>query len=295
MMKRIALLGANGQLGTDIRNLFAGSTHYEIIAVTRDQLNVEDTESIIPFLERLKQFHVLINCTAFHNTEQCETDPLKALMVNAVAVLRMATFCNQHDITLIHFSTDYVFDGVKGLPYTEEDEPHPLNVYGSTKAAGEKVIADYMDRYFIFRVSSLYGIAGSSGKGGNFIETMLRLVKQGKSVSIVDDVIMSPTHTLDVAHAVKAFLDKNVTEYGIYHCSGEGACSWYELATQAFTLCGLTYEATPVPSSQYESKCQRPSYSVLDNRKINRIYPMPPWKSSLQDYLQQKGYVGNQE
>ncbi|WP_240160070.1 dTDP-4-dehydrorhamnose reductase [Paenibacillus aceris] len=293
-MRRIALLGANGQLGSDIRSQFAGNNHYEIIAVTRDQLNVEDTESIIPFLEKLGPFHILINCTAFHNTEQCETEPLKALMVNAVAVLRMATFCKQYGITLIHFSTDYVFDGVKGTPYTEEDEPHPLNVYGNSKASGEKVIADYLDHYFIFRVSSLYGIAGSSGKGGNFIETMLRLVKQGKPVSVVNDVVMSPTHTLDVARAIKFFIDENVSEYGIYHCSGEGACSWYELATQAFSLCELTYEATPVPSSQYPSVCQRPAYSVLDNGKMNRIYPMPEWKSSLREYLQLKGYTGDQ-
>lgn len=294
-MQRIALLGAKGQLGSDILRQFAGDDSYEVIAVTRDQLNVEDTETIIPFLEKLGPIHVLINCTAFHNTEQCEKEPLKALMVNAIAVLRMSVFCKQYGATLIHFSTDYVFDGDNASPYTEDDEPRPLNAYGNSKAAGEKVIADYLDHYFIFRVSSLYGVAGSSGKGGNFIETMLRLVKQGKSVSVVDDVTMSPTHTLDVARAVKVFLDKNVTEFGIYHCSGEGACTWHELAVQAFTLCGLTYEATPVPSSHYPSGCRRPSYSVLDNSKMNHIYPMPPWKRSLREYLQHKGYVGNQE
>ncbi|SDN59095.1 dTDP-4-dehydrorhamnose reductase [Paenibacillus sp. yr247] len=293
MMKRIALLGANGQLGSDIRSVFAGNNGYEIIPITREQLNVENTESIIPFLEGLGYIHVLINCTAFHNTEQCERDPLKALMVNTIAVLRMALYCKEHNATMIHFSTDYVFDGIKNSPYTEEDETHPLNVYGSTKVAGEKVMAAYLDHYFIFRISSLYGIAGSSGKGGNFIETMIRLIKQGKPVSVVNDMRMSPTYSLDVAQAVQAFLDGNVIEYGIYHCSGEGDCSWYELAIEAFTLCGLPYDASPILSSAYEAKCQRPSYSVLDNSKINSIYPMPCWKSSLKAYLQEKGYVGN--
>ncbi|WP_188175428.1 dTDP-4-dehydrorhamnose reductase [Paenibacillus sedimenti] len=290
-MKRIVLLGANGQLGSDIRSVFAGTEVYELIPLTREQLNVENTESVIPFLENLGHFDVLINCTAFHNTEECESDPLKALMVNSIAVLRMATFCKQHDVTMIHFSTDYVFDGNQSSPYTEEAETHPLNVYGSTKAAGEKAIAAYLDRFFIFRVSSLYGVAGSSGKGGNFIETMIRLVKQGKPVSIVNDVVMSPTYTLDVAQAVKAFLDRNVADYGIYHCSGEGGCSWYDLAVETFTLCGLSYDATPIPSSRYEAKCKRPAYSVLDNGKISSIYSMPHWKSSLKAYLTQKGYV----
>ncbi|UJF32079.1 dTDP-4-dehydrorhamnose reductase [Paenibacillus hexagrammi] len=275
MRRRVALLGANGQLGTDIRRVLAESKNVELILITREQFNMENTEAIIPYLEKLGRLHAVINCTAFHNTEACESDPLKALVVNAIALHRIASFCEQQDAVLYHFSTDYVFDGAKGSPYTELDSTHPLNVYGSTKVAGEKVIAAYMDRYFIFRVSSLFGAAGSSGKGGNFIETMLRLVQQGKPVSVVDDVIMSPTHTLDVARALHTFIQQDIEEYGIYHCSGEGACSWYDLAVRTFELCEIPYEAKPIVSSSYESKCQRPSYSVLDNSKINRIHQMP--------------------
>lgn len=293
MMKRVALLGANGQLGSDIHRILLESSIYEVIAINRDSLNVEATESIVPYLEQLGPIDVLINCTAFHNTEQCEEDPLKALMINSIAVLRMATYCQQYEVLFIHFSTDYVFDGQKKVPYTEKDATNPLNVYGSSKVAGEDAIAAYLDAYFIFRVSSLFGEAGASGKGGNFIETMIRLAKQGKPVSVVQDVWMSPTHTRDIADMVRTFLDDGITEYGIYHCSGEGACSWYELALETFSICDLSCEATPTTNSAYEAKCRRPLYSVLDNSKLNRIYPMPSWQSALKEYLQRKGYVRN--
>lgn len=292
-MKRIALLGAKGQLGSDIHQVLKENDGFEILPITRDMLDVEHTESIIPFLEGLGKLDVLINCTAFHNTEQCEADPLKALVINSIAVLRMATYCQQNGVLLIHFSTDYVFDGSKQQPYTEEDRVRPLNAYGSSKAAGEDAIAAYLDTYFIFRVSSLFGAAGASGKGGNFIETMLRLTKQAKPISVVQDVVMSPTHTQDIAEAVRYFLEQEITAYGIYHCTGEGACSWYELAAQTFALCGLDCEPVPILNSSYPAKVERPLYSVLDNSKINRIFQMKSWQVALNEYLQRKGYVGS--
>jgi len=292
-MKRIALLGASGQLGSDLYAVLTSGSAYEIIAVGRDQLDVEQTESIIPYLESLGPIDVLINCTAFHQTEQCEIDPLKAFKVNSIAVVRMAAYCRQHDALLVHFSTDYVFDGGKPAPYTEEDATNPLNMYGKSKVAGEQGIAAYLDTYFIFRVASLFGTAGSSGKGGNFIETMLRLARQNKPISIVHDVIMSPTHTKDVASVVKAFLDQGVTQYGIYHCAGKGLCSWHELAVEAIARCGLACETIPIRNIDYPAKCQRPLYSALDTSKLNRLYAMPSWQDALNEYLQLKGYVRN--
>ncbi|WP_171687044.1 dTDP-4-dehydrorhamnose reductase [Paenibacillus planticolens] len=290
-MKRIALLGAKGQLGSDIHRALKENSQFEVITITREMLNVENTEIIIPVLEKLGRIDVLINCTAFHNTEQCEADPLKALVINSIAVLRMAAYCKQNKTLFIHFSTDYVFDGSKQAPYTEEDRVSPLNAYGSSKAAGEEAIAAYLDTYFIFRVSSLFGEAGASGKGGNFVETMIRLSKQGKPISVVQDVIMSPTHTRDVAEMVRAFLEQEITAYGVYHCSGEGACSWYELAAETFAICGIACETTPILNSAYAAKVRRPLYSVLDNSKLNRIYPMKSWQSALAQYLQLKGHV----
>ncbi|MDU0203569.1 MULTISPECIES: dTDP-4-dehydrorhamnose reductase [Paenibacillus] len=290
-MKRIALLGAKGQLGSDIHRVLKENSQFEVIPVTRNMLDVENTETIIPILEKLGRIDVLINCTAFHNTEQCEADPLKALRINSIAVLRMATYCKQNGTLFIHFSTDYVFDGSKQAPYTEEDRVSPLNAYGSSKAAGEEAIAAYLDNYFIFRVSSLFGEAGASGKGGNFVETMIRLSKQGNPISVVQDVIMSPTYTQDIAETVKFFLEQEITAYGVYHCSGEGACSWYELAVQTFAFCGITCETIPIMNSAYAAKVRRPLYSVLDNNKLNRIYPMRSWQSALEQYLQRKGYV----
>lgn len=290
-MKRIALLGAKGQLGSDIHRVLQENSQFEVVPITRDMLDVENTETIIPFLEKLGRIDVLINCTAFHNTEQCEADPLKALRINSIAVLRMATYCKQNSSLFIHFSTDYVFDGSKQAPYTEEDPVSPLNAYGSSKAAGEEAIAAYLDTYFIFRVSSLFGEAGASGKGGNFVETMIRLSKQGNPISVVQDVIMSPTHTQDVAETVRAFLEQEIQAYGVYHCSGEGACSWYDLTVQTFAICGITCETLPIMNSAYPAKVRRPLYSVLDNNKLNRIHPMRSWQSALEQYLQRKGYV----
>jgi dTDP-4-dehydrorhamnose reductase len=290
-MKRIVLLGANGQLGTDIRKAFAEASGVEIVTVSRQELDVEDTERVIPFLQSLGDFEVLINCTAYHNTEECESNPLKALMVNCIAVLRMATYCSMHNVVLVHFSTDYVFDGSKQSPYTEDDRTAPLNKYGISKVAGEEVIAAYLDRYFVFRISSLFGTAGLKGEGGNFVETMLRLAREGKSIRVIDDQVMSPTYTLDIAEAVKHFILQDIDAYGIYHCSGEGQCSWHEFAVESIRLCGLPVQVEPVSSKDNEFACKRPAFSVLDNSKINRIYPMPYWRDSLQHYLQQKVYA----
>jgi dTDP-4-dehydrorhamnose reductase len=292
-MKRIVLLGANGQLGTDILQAFSGSSEVELVPVTRQDLDIEQTERVIPYLQGLGGFQVLINCTAFHNTEQCENDPLKALIVNSLAVIRMAAFCSEHNIVLIHFSTDYVFDGLKEKPYMEEDRTSPLNIYGSTKVAGEKAIITSMQSYFIFRTSSLFGTAGTSGKGGNFVERIYRMASEGKEASIIEDQRMSPTYTRDIAYVVKAFIERDIRDFGIYHCSGEGHCSWYEFAAEIVHLCGLPLRITPIASKEYASACRRPHFSVLDNTKINRITPMPPWQSSLRHYLLEKGYIKN--
>ncbi len=291
-MNRWVLLGAGGQLGSDIREMFSihgGSV--QLIPVFRKDLDVADWRHISDYLRTLHPFDVLVNCTAFHQTDQCEMNPLQAFSVNGAAVGEMAKYCNRTGSVLIHFSTDYVFDGRKTTPYREEDPTGPLNVYGVSKVAGEQMIRAYHDRFFIFRVSSLFGRAGSGGKGGNFVETMLRLAAGKKEIKVVADQVMSPTHTWDVAFMLREIAKQGFDEYGTYHCSGTGQCSWYEFAETIFSMCQKEVKLRPVSSRDYPSLVKRPDYSVLDNGKLNSVYEMPQWQKSLADYLRMKNHI----
>ncbi|MFC3884153.1 dTDP-4-dehydrorhamnose reductase [Bacillus songklensis] len=288
-MKRILLLGANGQLGTDIHFVFSSFPQYELIDVYRKDLDVEK-DDIRQFFSQV-EFDILINCTSYHKTDECEDFPSKSLVVNSLAVSEMAKYCHEHDKVLYHFTTNYIFDGKKNRPYKEDDCANPLNVYGISKLAGEHFISNFHDKYFIFRVSSLFGKAGASGKGGNFVETMIQLGKQGKTIRVVDDQVMSPTHTLEIAKAVFTFIDKKIDAYGIYHCSGEGECSWYEFAKEIFVQLNMDVDLIPILHTGYPTKAKRPVYSVLDNTKINEIYQMVNWKNSLTEYLYRKGHL----
>ncbi|MEF3307230.1 dTDP-4-dehydrorhamnose reductase [Paenibacillus sp. GYB003] len=286
-MKRIVLLGANGQLGTDIRRAF-GDSPAELVPLYRNQIDVERTADIGAFLRELGPFDALINCTSYHKTDECEDFAEKSFAVNALAPREMAKACADAGAVLIHFTTDYVFDGRKRTPYREPDATSPLNAYGVSKAAGEHFVAAHHDKYFIFRVSSLFGTAGASGKGGNFVETMLRVAAGGAPLRVVGDQIMSPTHTLDIAETVKTFLTEGVDDYGIYHCSGEGECSWHDFAAEIFRQRGVSADLREVASTEYKTKARRPAYSVLDNGKLRRIRPMPHWTDALRSYFRLK-------
>ncbi|MDF2724052.1 MAG: dTDP-4-dehydrorhamnose reductase, partial [Paenibacillus sp.] len=286
-MKRIVLLGANGQLGTDIRRVFRGE-EAELVPLFRSDLDVERTADIAAKLQEAGRCDVLINCTSYHKTDECEDFAGKAFAVNALAPQEMARYCRDIGAMFIHFTTDYVFDGRKRTPYTEDDATSGLNVYGISKAAGEQLVCAYGERYFIFRVSSLFGTAGASGKGGNFVETMLRVAATGKPLRVVADQMMSPTHTLDIAETVKAFVMNGMADYGIYHCSGEGECSWHDFAEEIFRQRGIDADLSPVSSAEYPTKAKRPAYSVLDNGKLAAIRPMPRWQDALRDYFRLK-------
>lgn len=290
-MKRIVLLGANGQLGTDIRRVFDGAP-VELVPLYRKHIDVERTAEIGTLLREFGPFDALINCTSYHKTDECEDYAAKSFAVNALAPREMARACAKTGAVLIHFTTDYVFDGRKRTPYRESDATSPLNVYGVSKAAGEHFVAAYHDKHFVFRVSSLFGTAGASGKGGNFVETMLRIAAGGSPLRVVGDQIMSPTHTLDIAETVKMFLTEGVEDYGIYHCSGEGECSWHDFAAEIFRQRGVTVQLQKVASAEYKTKARRPPYSVLDNGKLSRLRTMPHWTDALRTYFRLKDNEG---
>lgn len=232
--KKILLIGANGQLGSD---LVKGLKN--IIPITHKDLEICDIKQLRLVIEKYNP-ETIINTSAFHKVDLCEDEIEKSFQVNAYAVRDLALICKEKDILLLHFSTDYVFDGRKNSPYIESDTPNPLNVYGVSKLSGEYFIRNISNRFLIIRTSGLYGSAGSSGKGSNFIETMLKLAKEKKPIRVVDDQVLTPTYTRDLAENIRELL--KTREYGIFHITNNGQCSWFEFAKEIFKLADLNPE-----------------------------------------------------
>lgn len=288
-MKRILLLGANGQLGSDLRREFT-SVGYELRCVTRDIFDAEkDNPSAA--LAQFSGVDVVINCIAYINVDECEKFPDKAFRINATFPLELAKWCQEIKADLFHISTDFVFDGESESPYDEDAPIRPINVYGMSKAMGEQAVRMYCNNHFVFRVSSLFGVAGASGRGGNFIETMISKGRKGDALRVVQDLVSVPTHSLDVARAVKYFVDRRIKDYGTYHCVSQGCVSWYGFARAIFELAGINVELTPVSRLEYKLPALRPRNSVLNPAKVSKHYAMPEWHDALTEYLREKNYL----
>ncbi len=283
---KVLLIGANGQLGSDIVKVFqkAGDT---VLPFTHAQLDVCSEDRVAEVLTDAQPDFV-ISTAAYHKVEECEKRPDLSFQVNGTGAMNLARACKKVDAGLVHFSTDYVFGGyAKNTPYEETDLPAPLNVYGTSKVVGELLVPAYTDRYFVLRVCGLYGIAGSSGKGGNFVETMLKKALAGDAIRVVDDQVLTPTYTGDLAKAVR---DLILTEsFGLYHLSSEGECSWYDFTRHIFECAGIQAQLSPVKSSTFASPVNRPSYSVLSKAKVRALgVSMPSWKDALPRYLEER-------
>lgn len=288
----IAVLGAKGQLGSDIlRAASADSGRYQILCLGRNDLDISKLEAIPASLSQLR-FNTLVNCTGYHKTDEVETHGAEAICINAHAVAALARVCNSRAARFVHISTDYVFDGENRRPYVETDAASPINVYGASKLLGEKLaLRGHPDGTLVMRVASLFGVAGSSGKGGNFIETILRRGKETGEVRVVDDITMSPTSTADAARAILAALRQDAAP-GIYHLVNSGAATWFEFAKQIIEEAGVQAKVIPVTSEEYPTAAARPTYSVLNNEKISQtVGELPHWKTALGRYLQEKGHV----
>jgi len=280
---KVAVIGAGGQLGSDLVKVFE-----DVVPLSHEDIEVTDPSSC----EVLRKIapDVVINTAAFHRTDDCEDQPKKAFGVNALGALNVAKVCSSIGAINVYISTDYVFSGTSGH-YYEEDPVRPINVYGSSKLAGEVLTRAYSPKHYILRVSSLFGAAGVSGKGGNFVETMIRNVNKEEGLKVVDDVIMSPTYTLDAAEAIKAILEKGL-RFDTYHVVNYGSCSWFEFAQTIFQLLGRSPSLQPIDSSRYPTRVTRPadsSFSIYRLREANIF--MRPWKDALQAYLEEKGYI----
>ena len=285
-MKTI-LLGGGGQLATDLEKTLADAP---VTALPHSELDVCDFNEVRRVLGAERP-DVVINTAAFHHVDNCEDEWQKAFNVNAFACKNLASVCADLDTTLVHISTDYVFSGTQSTPYKESDLPDPVSAYGASKVAGEFFVKTYCPNHVIVRSSGLYGVAGASGKGGNFVETMIRLAKAGKPLSVVDDQIMVPTCTNDLAEKIVEVI--RAGGRGIFHITNGGGCSWYEFAGQIFECAGLRPELSPTTTEAYGAKVARPAYSLMSSEKLKPlgVDPLPPWRDALRRYLGQKGHL----
>ena len=286
---RIALIGADGQLGSDLV-LELKAKQIDYVPLYYPQFDITQPKEAKRSLDEIKP-SIVINTAAYHRVDECEEFPQKAFEVNALAVRELALICRELGATLVHFSTDYVFDGRQRKPYTEEDCPRPLSVYAASKLAGEYFVQALLEKYFLIRTCGLYGVAGCWGKGTNFVETMLKLAQQGRLIRVVNDQYVTPTSTSELAARIVELLSTQA--YGLYHLTNEGACTWFEFAAKIFELVGLQPQLMPVSSKEYGARAVRPLYSVLENKRAAEIglTPFSPWEKALEDYLIRKGYL----
>jgi dTDP-4-dehydrorhamnose reductase len=282
---KVLLIGANGQLGSDLLKVFqaAGDT---VVPVTHAQVDVCSEDRVAEIMTDAKP-DVVVSTAAYHRVEDCEKKSALAFQVNGTGAMNLAVACQRTGAVLVNFSTDYVFDGEKNAAYEETDLPSPLSVYGASKVLGEHLVAAYADRYFVIRTCGLYGVAGSSGKGGNFVETMLKKAMAGDAIRVVDDQVLTPTYTADLAVATRQLILTG--QYGLYHISSEGQCSWYEFTRYIFERAGLDAKLSPVKSSEFASPVKRPANSVLSKAKLRAVgVSIPSWKDALPRYLEER-------
>jgi dTDP-4-dehydrorhamnose reductase (EC 1.1.1.133) len=283
---KIVIIGSTGQLGTDLVKILQDDN--EVIGLTHNDIEVSDYKSCL-ILKELKP-EVIINTAAFHKTDQCEEEPLKTFSVNAIGAKNVATISKEINAITVYISSDYVFDGSKKEPYTEEDTPNPINTYGISKLAGE-LYTKQNPKHYIIRVASLFGVAGASGKGGNFVETMIKKALNKEVINVVDDMWMSPTYTKDAALIIKKILKANVP-YGVYHATNKGYCTWFQFAQEIFKLTGLTPIIKPIRTDQLQMKAKRPRFSALESVKLPKYgIQTRRWEEALKEYLIEKGYL----
>lgn len=283
---RILLIGAAGQLAQDLLPVLQKRGH-AVTAVRHEELEICSAEAVRQAMAEVRPA-CIINTAAFHRVDDCEDQAEKAFAVNVLGVRNLAQAAEEAGAALAHFSTDYVFGGEKCTPYTESDLPRPLSIYAMSKLAGEFASRRYCLRHFVIRTCGLYGVGGSRSKGGNFVETMLRLAAQGKTIRVVADQIVTPTATADLAERLLPLIESQ--RYGLYHMTSTGECSWYEFAAEVFRLARVSADLQATDSKTFGAKARRPGYSVLDNCAMRAagIAEFRPWKEALADYMRRR-------
>ncbi len=281
-MKKILLIGANGQLAHDLINVLNKSS--EVTKATRDDFDVTNYSACLNFFTRV-QPDVVINTAAYHKTEDCEKNPDISFQVNAIGAYNVSHAAAEVNAKIIFLSTDYIFDGKK-KKYYEDDKTNPLNVYGASKLAGEILTKIANNNYYIVRTTGLFG-EKISGKGHNFVQLMLDKAKTEKIIKVVNDQYCSPTYSFDLAGKITELIDKDVPSE-TYHIVNSGSCSWYYFAKKIFALAGIKVKLIPVSSNSFTSIVKRPQYSVLASKNLNKvgISPLRKWEEAVLEYIQ---------
>ncbi len=277
-MKTILITGANGQLACCIESISANYPQYNFLYKNSKELDITEPEAIKDVFINHPKIDYCINCAAYTAVDKAESEIEQATKVNDEGVRYLSEACKSNEVTLIHVSTDFVFDGNSTKPYKETDPTNPIGVYGLSKLGGEKAITETLERYFIIRTSWLY-----SEYGSNFMKTMLRLTADRDEISVVDDQVGSPTYAGDLANVILKIIEQDNTSYGLYHYSNEGSISWYDFAKEIFTIKGAKIKLNPIETTEYPTPARRPKYSVMDISKIKRTLgiEIPNWIDSL--------------
>ena len=284
-MKKHVVVGANGQLGHDLRARLDG----QVTGLTRPEFDLTRPETMRAKLTQLRP-DLVFNCAANNFVDRAESEPDAAFAVNAWGVRQLAAICRDLDCILVHFSTNYVFglDAQRRTPYVESDCPGPISAYGMSKLAGEYFVRAICPKHFVIRTAGLFGARGSGGKGTNFIELMLRLAKEGKPIRVVNDQVCTPTSTVDLAQATIALVQTG--RYGLYHLTNAGACSWHEYAQTIFELAGVQANLMGVSSEEFGAAAKRPAYSVMANAAYEALglRPQRPWHEAIDSYVDER-------
>lgn len=265
-MKKVLITGANGQLGQALKKAAVNYAGLEFYFAGSADADITSAESLAAVFNKV-QPHFCINAAAYTAVDKAENEPGAAYAVNALGAKNLAQACKKHSTVLLHISTDFVFDGTKGSPYTEEDTTAPLGVYGKTKLEGEHEVIKNLDTYYIIRTSWVY-----SEFGNNFMKTMLRLAAERDSLNVVNDQHGTPTNANDLAEVLLTIIESNKKAYGIYNYSNEGETTWYDFALKIFEVNNVSIHLQPIPTTAYPTPAQRPGYSVLDKTKIKEVF-----------------------
>lgn len=280
-MKTVLVTGANGQLGQCIQKIQSQNPHIQFHFKNSSELDISNIENINTYFEE-NTIDYCVNCAAYTNVELAESEQEKAYLINAIAVQNLAKVCALKDVTLIHVSTDYVFDGTAKKPYLEKDATNPINVYGASKLKGEQYIQEILQKYFIIRTSWLY-----SEYGKNFYKTILQKAKEKANLTITTEQTGTPTNANDLAALIVKIIDTENQEYGMYHFSNEGEATWYDFTKEIIRNLALSKDQKPILKSveSYATKAKRPIYSVIDKTKVSRITAIKTWQESLHELM----------
>ncbi len=287
MPARVLIFGAAGQLGVELVNEFRRRGH-KVRGLDRASVDITDAARVEQSVADFDP-QVVVNAAAYNQVDVAEQEPQAAFAVNALAVRNIALACRQNGAVFVHFSTDYVFDGRAGRPYTEDDPPHPLGAYAVSKLAGEYFAQAYLDDALIIRTSGVFGPGGLRTARGNFIELMLRLAQSGQPIRVVADHYASPTFAPLLAARTADLVERG--QNGLFHIGGGTAISWFDFAKLIFRVAGLSPELRPTSEREYRTAARRPKYSALSNARIEQLglAPMPPLEEAVAAYFALRG------